>query len=153
VTDAQMTYREVTLVRVFNAPREVVWRAWTEPEHLAAWWGPQGTHVPLESVEMDVRPGGAFRLTMVAANGKEFPADMVFHDVLAPERLVYGWEAQRGLGAGVVTVTFVDLGRRTELTNHFAGYATDEIAAGASRGTNQQLDKLEQYLTDHKGES
>jgi uncharacterized protein YndB with AHSA1/START domain len=152
VTDGEMTYREATLVRVFDAPREVVWRAWTDPSELAAWWGPQGTTTPRESIDMDVRPGGVFRLTMVSANGREFVSEMVYHEVVPPERLVFGWEAQRGLGAGVVTVTFADLDGRTELTNHFAGYATDRIFAGAQVGTNQQLDKLEQYLQDRKGE-
>jgi uncharacterized protein YndB with AHSA1/START domain len=147
-----MTYREATIVRVFEAPREVVWRAWTEPEHVAAWWGPDGISTPLESIEMDVQPGGVFRLTMVAENGRQFPTEMVYHEVVPPERLVYGWQAQRGLGAGIVTVTFVDLGGRTELTNHFAGYATDQIAVVAQVGTEQQLSKLERHLTEHKGE-
>ena len=143
-----MTYREATIVRVFDAPRDVVWRAWTEPEQLAEWWGPQGMRTPLASIEMDPRPGGAFRLTMVSeANGREFPADMVYLEVVEPERLVYAWDARRGLGAGTVTITLKDLGGRTELTNHFAGYATDQIAAGAQIGTGQQMDKLERHLT------
>lgn len=143
-----MTFREVTIVRVFDAPREVVWRAWTEPEQVAAWWGPRGMRTPLSSIEMDVRSGGVFRLTMVSeSNGREFPADMVFVEVVEPERLVYAWEAQRGIGAGTVTITLKDLGERTELTNSFAGYATDQVLAGARVGTGQQLDKLERHLT------
>jgi uncharacterized protein YndB with AHSA1/START domain len=144
----ELTFREATIVRVFDAPREVVWRAWTEPEHVAAWWGAQGMRTPLSSIEMDLRPGGVFRLTMVAeANGREFPVDMRYVEVVAPERLVYAWDAQRGLGAGTVTITLKDLGERTELTNHYEGYATDQIAAGALVGTRQQLDKLERHLT------
>jgi uncharacterized protein YndB with AHSA1/START domain len=144
---AGMTFREVTLTRVFDAPREVVWRAWTEPAQLAAWWGPQGMSTPLESIEMDVRPGGVFRLTMVGANGGEFRSDMRYHEVVEPERLVFGWPAQRGLGSGLVTITLVDLGGRTELTNHFAGYSNDQILAGARIGTGQQFDKLARYLS------
>ncbi len=143
-----MTLREFTLTHVLDAPRELVWRAWTEPEQLARWWGPEGITTPLQTIEMDVRPGGVFRLTMVLdADGSEFPSDMTFREVTEPERLVYGWEAQRGLGAGEVTVTFADLGDKTEMTTHFAGYATDEVAEQAELGWAQQLDKLAAYLT------
>jgi uncharacterized protein YndB with AHSA1/START domain len=142
-----LTWHEATLVRIFDAPRELVWRAWTEPEQLAAWWGPQGMNTPVESLEMDLRPGGAFRLTMVAANGAQFRSEMRYHEVVPPERLVFGWDAQQGIGAGTVTVTMVDLGGRTELTNHFAGYSNRKIMLGARTGTNQQLDKLTRHLS------
>lgn len=143
-----MTLREFTLTHVLDAPRELVWRAWTEPKQLARWWGPEGITTPLQTIEMDVRAGGVFRLTMVLdADGSEFPSDMTFREVTEPERLVYGWEAQRGLGAGEVTVTFADLGDKTEMATHFAGYATDEVAEQAELGWAQQLDKLAAYLT------
>ena len=142
-----MKRREFTLTHVLDAPRALVWRAWTDPGQLARWWGPQGITTPLETIEMDVRPGGAFRLTMVLeADGTEFPSDMAFRDVVEPEQLVFGWEAQRGLGAGEVTVTFTDLGDRTEMTTHFAGDATDEVAEQAQAGWAQQLDKLADHL-------
>jgi uncharacterized protein YndB with AHSA1/START domain len=144
----EMTYREVDFVRTFDAPRELVWRACTDPDQIAQWWGPAGMHTPRESVEMDVRPGGVFRLTMVMdATGAEFPSDMHFTEVVEPERLCYAWEGQRGLGAGAVTVTFRDLGGKTELTNHFAGYSTDVIEGFMRQGTNEQLDKLAVHLT------
>ena len=138
------TWRERTMSRVFNAPREVVWRAWTEPEQIVLWWGPRGMTVPLESIDMDVREGGVFRLTMVAdGSDAEFPSDMRFREVVEPERLVFAWEAQRGIGSGSVTVTFSDLGDgRTEVTTYFAGFATDEIFAGSNVGWEGQLDKL-----------
>jgi uncharacterized protein YndB with AHSA1/START domain len=141
-------WRERTLSRVFDAPRRLVWRAWTEPEQLAKWWGPRGMTVPLESVEMDLRPGGVFRLVMVAdGSGAEFPSDMHFREVVEPERLVFAWESQRGIGSGSVTVTFSDLGDRTEVTTYFAGFATDEIFAGSKIGWEGQLDKLAAYLS------
>jgi uncharacterized protein YndB with AHSA1/START domain len=138
------TWRERTMSRVFNAPREVVWRAWTEPEQIVLWWGPRGMTVPLESIDMDVREGGVFRLTMVAdGSDAEFPSDMRFREVVEPERLVFAWEAQRGIGSGSVRVTFSDLGDgRTEVTTYFAGFATDEIFAGSKVGWEGQLDKL-----------
>jgi len=144
----EMTYREVEFVRTFDAPRKLVWRAWTDPDQIAQWWGPAGMHTPRESVEMDVRPGGVFRLTMVMdTTGAEFPSDMRFTEVVEPERLCYAWESQRGLGAGAVTLTFTDLGGRTELVNHFAGYLTDVIESFMRQGTNEQFDKLVSYLT------
>ena len=89
-----MTHREFTLTHVFNAPRDLVWRAWTESEQLTRWWGPEGLHTPLNTIEMDVRPGGVFRLTMVLdADGTAFPSDMAFREVVEPERLVFGWDA------------------------------------------------------------
>jgi uncharacterized protein YndB with AHSA1/START domain len=125
----------------------VVWRAWTEPDQLAAWWGPAGMHTPRESVEMDVRPGGVFRLTMVTDDGgAEFLSDMRFTVVDPPETLGYEWDGQRGVGAGSTTVTFKDLGGKTEVLNHYAGYLTDAIQGFMVQGTNQQLDKLTAHL-------
>jgi uncharacterized protein YndB with AHSA1/START domain len=136
-------WRERTMSRTFEAPREAVWRAWTEPEQLARWWGPRGMTVPLESVEIDLRRGGAFRMVMIAdASGAEFPSEMRFREVAEPERLVFEWDAQRGIGSGSVTVTFTDLGDRTEVTTYFAGFATHEIFAGSKVGWETQLDKL-----------
>jgi uncharacterized protein YndB with AHSA1/START domain len=146
--DSGMTRREMTYARVFEAPRELVWKAWTEPEQLALWWGPRGISTPLETIEVDLRPGGAFRLTMVAdADGTEFPTEMEFREVVEPERLVFAWEAQRGLGAGQVTVTFTDLGDTTEVTSRYDGFTTDEIAADSEVGWNQQLDRLAELLS------
>jgi uncharacterized protein YndB with AHSA1/START domain len=144
----EMTFRELDIVRTFAAPRELVWAAWNDPDQIARWWGPAGMRTPRESVEMDVRPGGVFRLTMVMeATGAEFPSDMRFTEVDEPERLAYAWEAQRGLGAGSTVVTFTDLGGRTEVTNHFAGWITDAVEVFMRQGTGEQLDKLADALT------
>ena len=144
----QMTFRELDIVRVFDAPRQLVWDAWTDPDQIAAWWGPAGMHTPRETVELDLRPGGVFRLTMVADNGAEFPSDMRFTEVVEPERLAFAWAAQRGIGAGSSVITFKDLGGgKTELTNHYAGYITDPIQGFMVQGTNEQFDKLAAYLT------
>jgi uncharacterized protein YndB with AHSA1/START domain len=143
------TWRERSMSRVFDAPRDVVWRAWTEPEQVALWWGPQGMTVPLETVEMDLREGGVFRLTMVAdGSGTEFPSEMRFREVVEPGRLVFAWDAQRNLGSGKVTVTFKDLGERTEVTPDFAGFTTDELFAGSEVGWEGQLEKLATYLAE-----
>ena len=67
------TAHEIEIRRVYDAPRELVWRAWTEPEQLMQWWGPHGWSTPLETVTMEVRPGGTFRLTSVSDEGVEMP--------------------------------------------------------------------------------
>ena len=137
-------FRERTTRWLIDAPRDEVWRAWTEPEQLASWWGPRGMSVPLDSVELDPRPGGVFRLTMVNdSSGAEFPTEMHYREVEAPERLVYAWEPQRGLGSGVVAVSFVERGEQTEIITHFAGFATDEIFTGARFGWKTQMEKFD----------
>lgn len=144
----EMTFREIDFVRVFDAPRELVWRAWTDPDQIAAWWGPAGMHTPRDSVELDVRPGGVFRLTMVQdGTDAEFTSDMRFTEVDPVETLAYAWEGQRGIGGGSSVLIFKDLGDgRTELTNHFAGYTNDVIAGFMTQGTNEQYDKLGAHL-------
>jgi uncharacterized protein YndB with AHSA1/START domain len=145
----EMTFRELDIVRVFDAPPALVWDAWTDPDQIAAWWGPDGMTTPRESVELDVRPGGVMRLTMVQeGTGAEFPSEMRFTVVEPITTLAFAWEDQRGIGRGETTVTFKDLGGgKTEVTNHFAGYSTDVIQGFMVQGTNQQLDKLGAYLT------
>ncbi len=77
------------MTRVLDAPRELVWRAWTEPEQLARWWGPPGLTPRLEAITMDVRPGGTFRLSLVNdENGSELHQTAVYREVVAPERLL-----------------------------------------------------------------
>src|SRR3954466_6680456 len=143
----EMTYREVEFVRTFDAPRKLVWRAWTDPDQIAQWWGPAGMHTPRESVELDVRPGGVFRITMIQTDtGAEFPSDMRFTAVDEPALLAFAWEGQRGIGGGSSTITFTDLGGKTEVVNHYAGFINDTIQSFMLQGTNEQLDKLAAHL-------
>jgi uncharacterized protein YndB with AHSA1/START domain len=143
VTDEE-TFRELDIVRVFDAPRELLWQAWTDPDQIWRWWGPSGMHTPRETVEIDLRPGGVFRLTMIMdSDGAEFPSDMRFTKIDEPALLEYEWDGQRGIGGGKSTITFKDLGGgRTEMTNHYAGYLTDMMQSYMLLGTNQQFDKL-----------
>src|ERR1043165_653811 len=78
--------REVKIVRTFNAPLALVWAAWTEPQHVAQWWGPKGFTNPV--CELDVRPGGAFRIDMCSPDGTIYPGKGVYHEIVEPERLV-----------------------------------------------------------------
>jgi uncharacterized protein YndB with AHSA1/START domain len=79
--------REIVISRVFDAPRELVWEAWTNPEHVARWWGPNGFTTTIE--KMDVRPGGVWQHVMHGPNGTDYPNKSVFTEVVKPERIVY----------------------------------------------------------------
>ena len=131
--------REFTITRVYDAPRELVWRAWTEPEHMAAWFGPRGFTTPRSTITMDVRPGGTFEFTMVSDDGTEHPSGGTFLEVQAPERLVW---RDRDIDL-LVTVTFADRGDRTEMTCHVIGRTG---GAEAYDGWSTMFDKLGELL-------
>jgi uncharacterized protein YndB with AHSA1/START domain len=149
----RITQRQFTVTRVLAAPRQQVWRAWTEPAQLVHWWGPSGFTIPLDTVSMDVRPGGRLRATMVAdADGTRYPVDLVFREVMAPRRLVLAWgDPRRPVppeGAGVATITLADRGGATELTFSQTGSNTEEGHANARTGWDQALQRLAEYLEE-----
>ena len=101
--------REIATSRVFDAPRDLVWRAWTEPKHLARWYGPNGFTVTTD--EMDVRAGGTWRHTLHGPDGTDYPNLTRYVEVVRPERLVYEHgSAEREEDRFAVTVTFADEG-------------------------------------------
>ena len=108
----------ITVTRVFDAPRERVWKEWTEPERFADWFGGSDAEVPLATVSMDVRPGGAWRMTMLADAGRrKIRWKGEFREVVEPERLVFTISDQSGDDVyELVTVVLTDLGDgRTEM--------------------------------------
>jgi uncharacterized protein YndB with AHSA1/START domain len=132
--------REFTITRVFDAPRELVWKAWTDPEQVARWFGPRGFTTPPSTVTMDVRPGGTFEFTMVSDDdGTEIPSGGTFLEVVEPERLVW---RDRDIDL-TVTITFADLGGRTEMTCRVAGKTG---GAPAYDGWSTMFDKLAESL-------
>lgn len=142
---------EMTIVRVFNAPRGLVWKAWTEPERLAQWFGPKDFTNPV--CEVDPRPGGTMRITMEGPDGTQYPIEAVFDEVVAPERLVWIGSVEH---AGNVSfairqiTTFVERDGRTEVTTQaFVLRSTPEAAdalGGMHEGWSQSLDKLDILL-------
>ncbi len=139
---------ELRLVRVFDAPRDAVWRAWTEPEQLAQWFGPRGISTPLDRIRMDLRPGGEASLVMVDdATGAEYPNTGTYVEVVPPERLVWKDDGfPDGTGVGTVTVTLRDLGDKTELTLHAVADFTETMRADAEVGWGTSFDKLAALL-------
>jgi uncharacterized protein YndB with AHSA1/START domain len=136
------TAREISFTRVYDAPREDVWRAWTEPDQLARWWGKRGWNTPPESVTVDVRPGGVFRLNSInAETGAEMPLEAVYREVVPPERLSFDHEGS------MATVTFTDLGDgRTEMRFRTTIEASEEIRRAAAGGLASAFDRLGEHL-------
>jgi uncharacterized protein YndB with AHSA1/START domain len=132
---------EIVVTRVFDAPRERIWRAWTEPAELARWWGKRGWSTPPESVTMDVRPGGEFSLLSISdANGDEMRLKTTYREIAAPERLSFG----------DATVTLTDLGDgRTEMVFRTTTEMTDEIRRRAAGGLASAFDRLAEQLSTH----
>jgi uncharacterized protein YndB with AHSA1/START domain len=149
-TSPTATIAERTLIieRVFDAPRALVFKAWTEPEHLVRWWGPQGFTMP--SCKMDARPGGAFRFCMRSPEGTDHWLRGVYSEIVEPERLVctWAWEDAEGKPGHetLLTVTFAEHGAKTKLTLHQAVFETVTARNGHQEGWASALDRIAEYL-------
>jgi len=158
-TTKQEADQEVVITRVFDAPRELVFRAWTDPDYIAKWWGPEGFDTPRESVNVDLRVGGRFDLVMVVASaeiaagmrvdvGAEFVDRSEIVELVEPELLVLSLEAQPDIGLPVPTVTRIEFhedgeGTRLKLTG---GPYTPMMKPNAEAGWSGSFDKLERLL-------
>jgi uncharacterized protein YndB with AHSA1/START domain len=136
-----------TLTRTFDAPRERVWREWTEPEAFADWFGGPAGRVPLETVAMDVRPGGSWRLTMHYGD-REIRWTGEYHEVEPPARLVFTITDRLGDGPrDVCTLTLTDLGDgRTEMHFEQRGGMTPQQYEAAKRGWGGFFDRIAERL-------
>ena len=144
--------RTVTLTRVFDAPRELVWKTWTDPKHLAQWFGPRGftSSVP----ELDVRVGGNLRIVMHGPDGNDYPMKGAYREVVPPERLVFSNIAVDNDGnhllEGETTVILDEQGGKTRLTlNTYAKGLVPmapQMLAGMEAGWSQSLDKLAELM-------
>ena len=143
--------REILITRLLNAPRELVWEAWTKPEHVKHWWGPNGFTNTIH--EMEVRPGGVWRFIMHGPDGRDFPNKIVFNEVVKPERLVYTHSSDDDNDPNVfhTTVTLEDRDGKTAITMR-AVFATaeerDRVVKeyGALEGAKQNVERLATYL-------
>jgi uncharacterized protein YndB with AHSA1/START domain len=143
----------MAITRIFEAPRELVFKAWTDSKRLQRWWGPRGFTNPV--CEVDVRPGGAILIHMRGPDGVVYPMTGVFHEIIAPERLVFSSSALDKNGNPLfevlTTVTFSEHDCKTKLTLRASvAMATAEAAphlAGMDQGWNQSLDRLAQEVT------
>ena len=145
--------REIRGTRDFDAPRELVWKAWTEPEHIGQWWGPNGFTTTTH--RMEVRAGGVWRFVMHGPDGRDYENRITFDEIVKPERIRY----HHGGGDDVepvqfhTTVTFEDIGGdRTRLTLHAvfpSAIERDRVVKdyGADKGAEQTLSRLADYVT------
>jgi uncharacterized protein YndB with AHSA1/START domain len=150
------TGRELTIVRRLAAPREMVFRAWTDPDQLH--WFADAAPTPAHPTTVDLRVGGAWRVRLVENEHKSYVTGGVYREIVAPERLVFSWGAVDGWPEldldrlddnPLVTVTFGDVDGSTELVLHvgFADRITEEqvaswFATGMTDGWNMTLDRL-----------
>ena len=146
-----MNARELSITHTFDAPRALVWKAWTDPEHIMQWWGPKG--FSNASCNVDLRIGGAFRLHMCAPDGNTYPCKGIYREIVEPERIVYDSEADEShpCGAGlppraVVTISLTEHQGRTTLTLHTRFGTSERLEAanqaGYSMSWGQALERL-----------
>ena len=149
-SDASTADREIVIERTVNAPRELVWRAWTEADQIAAWWGPNGFTTTIH--EMDVKVGGVWRFIMHGPDGTDYPNKIVYREMVKPERLVYdhGDDNDAHSYSFRATITFAAQGRKTKVTMHalFASAEAREASVefGAIEGGVQTLARLDQHV-------
>jgi uncharacterized protein YndB with AHSA1/START domain len=144
--------RELVLTRVFDAPRELVFKAWTDPKQVAQWWGPRGFTNPV--CDLDVRPGGAIRIHMRGPEGTVYPMTGVYQEVVEPERLVFTSAALDADGNPMfevlTTVTFAEQGGKTkQIMRARVIKSTAEAAPyikGMEAGWTQSLERLAKSL-------
>jgi uncharacterized protein YndB with AHSA1/START domain len=141
--------RGLEITRIFAAPRERLWREWTEPERFADWFGGREAHIPVESVSMDVRPGGRWRATM-HHDGVESRWEGVFREVVEPARLVLTFSDQPGEEAHeLISVAFTDLGDgRTEMRFTQRGTHSRDLYERTLEGWSSFFDRLAERLRD-----
>jgi uncharacterized protein YndB with AHSA1/START domain len=146
--------REIVITRVFDAPRELIWDAWTDPKQVVRWWGPRGFTTTIH--EMDVRSGGVWKQTMHGPDGTDYPNRSVFIEVVKPERIVYSMAGGKKGEPGhqfEATWTFDAQGDKTKLTLRMLFPSTEireRIAKGYGviEGGNQTLDRLGEHLVE-----
>jgi uncharacterized protein YndB with AHSA1/START domain len=143
--------REIVIERSFDAPRELVFEMWTDPKHIVHWWGPNGFSTTI--YEMNVTPGGTWRLVMHGPDGRDYHNKIVFIEVVKPERLVFRHTGEEGTEPTrhQTTVTFAQRGGRTDVTLRMV-FASNEVrdevikTYGAVEGGKQTLGRLGTYL-------
>jgi uncharacterized protein YndB with AHSA1/START domain len=143
--------RSIIAVRVFDAPRQLVFSVWTDPKHLSQWWGPNGFTTTTSS--FDMRPGGVWRFVMHGPDGRDYQNRVTFEEIVPPERIVY----RHGGGADVEpvqfkqTVIFEDLNGKTRITwrsDFPSATERDRVIKeyGADKGLVQTMARLADYV-------
>jgi uncharacterized protein YndB with AHSA1/START domain len=135
--------QQVAITRIFDVPRQIVFEAWTDPEQVARWWGPDGFHTPPETVEIDLRVGGRYHLAMAQEEtGAQFPLHFEIIELVVPELIVLKHPPMPEMGIHKPTITRVELhddGGRTRMSLTDGPYTSGH----AEQGWNRSFDKLD----------
>jgi len=151
---------EVTITRIFDAPRELVWKAWTDPEHIKHWWGPKNFTAPF--CQVDFRVGGVYLFCMRSPEGRDYWSTGIFRDIVKLERIIctdcfadekgnivpashYGMSIDHPQET-IWTITFEEYEGRTSFTLRFSGIPPGELRDMANQGWNESIDKFEETL-------
>ena len=145
--------KELKITRILNAPRELVFDAWTNPKHLAEWWGPKGFTNPV--CEADAKPGGKIYVDMKSPDGVVYPMKGIFKEIIKPEKIVFTSGPLDGDGNLIMevltTVIFTNENGKTKLTLHaVVDDISDEARPyidGMDQGWSQSIDRLEAFAT------
>lgn len=143
--------------RVFDAPRELVFKAYSDPEYLKQWWGPKGWTLPVSN--MDFRPGGTWHYCMRGPGGEESWGKAVYREIVAPERIVYSdyfsdaeGNTVAGLPESTATVLFTDHNGKTKVTARVQFASAEDLQTildmGMSEGMGETFDRLADYLEE-----
>jgi uncharacterized protein YndB with AHSA1/START domain len=140
--------RELIITRTLNAPRELVWEVWTNPEHIKNWWGPNGFTNTIST--MEVKPGGIWDFVMHGPDGTDHKNKSIYKEIIKPERIVFEHVTGPKFQA---TVTFTEEGSKTLLTWRMLFETAEEFKQTvktfkADEGLKQNIEKLERYLKE-----
>lgn len=152
---------ELVITRVFDAPRKLVWKAWSDPVHLMRWWGPKNFTCP--ACKIDFRIGGKYHSCMKSAEGQEYWSTGIYKEIIPLERIVctdsfadekgnvvpasyYGMAGDDWPLEFTVRLTFEDLGKKTKMTLTHTGFPVGDMKEMAGTGWNESFDKLDESL-------
>lgn len=164
-TSAKAAERELVITRIFDAPRELVWKAWTDPEHLMRWWGPKDFTSPV--CKIDLRVGGKYLYCMRSKEGQEFWSTGTYKEIVPLERIVctdsfadekgnvvpashYGMPGDDWPLELKVTIQFEDLGGKTKMTLTHVGIPAGQMKEMTGVGWNESFAKLAEVLAKLK---
>lgn len=143
--------RTLVIKRTFDAPRDLVWKVWSDAEKAKNWWGPNGFTAPV--VELDTRAGGKWRALMKSPEGKELWQHGVYREIVPPEKVSFTsvWDAEPEHET-LVTITFAERGNKTEMTFEQTGFRSADERNEHEDGWGQSLDRFAAYLKNAKGD-
>ncbi len=144
---------EIVITRIFEAPRELVFKTFTDPNLIPKWWGPRGSTTTID--KMELRPGGVWRFVNRGPGGNEYAFNGVYREIVPPERLVYTFEFEGMPGhIQLETVTFEEHDGKTKATNTVRYWTVEDrdwmLKSGMEKGAAETLDRLADVLDNQK---